>query len=78
VSCVSVAIPLTAALSLQSASLERAGGRPVPDRPDPGSRGERLSANTIAIVCGEPDPTCLTIVCDLSANADGGNKTLFL
>jgi hypothetical protein len=51
-----VAVLLAAALSLQFVSVERAGGRPVPDRPDHlGSLGERLNANTIAIVPGNPN-----------------------
>lgn len=61
VSCVLVAVLLAAALSLHFVSAERAGGRPVPDKPNPGSLGERLNANAIAIVYGNRNATNLNI-----------------
>jgi hypothetical protein len=50
------AVLATALISLQFTSPdERAGARPVPDKPNLGALGERLNANTIAIVSGNPE-----------------------
>jgi hypothetical protein len=78
VCCVLAAVLLTAVLSLQFVSAERAGGRPVPDKPNPGSLGERLNADTISIVSGDPNATDLDIAYDLSAQAVGGNQNSLL
>jgi uncharacterized protein len=73
--CILVAITLTAAVSLQFRSVERAvGGLPIPNKPDLGSLGERLNANTIAIVAGNPNATYLTIAYDLSDVLDDGDN----
>jgi TRAP transporter TAXI family solute receptor len=68
------AVLLTAALSLQYGFAERAGSRPIPDKPNLGSLGERLNANTIAIVSGNPNATYLTIAYDLSDVLDDGDN----
>ena len=54
--CVLVAVLLTAAFSLQSGFAGHSGGRPVRDKPNLGSVGERLNANTIAVVSDNPKP----------------------
>src|ERR1700733_1209393 len=72
--CVLVAISLTAAVSLQFGPAGRAGGQPIPDKPNLGSLGERLNANTIAIVSGNPNATYLSIAYDLSAVLDDGDN----
>jgi uncharacterized protein len=73
--CILVALTLTAAVSLQFRPVERAGGgRPIPNKPDLGSLGERLNTNTIAIVAGNPNATYLTIAYDLSDVLDDGDN----
>ena len=61
-------------VSLAFAPAERAGARPIPDKPNLGSLGERLNANTIAIVSGNPNATYLTIAYDLSDVLDDGDN----
>ena len=43
-------------------------GAPMPNKPELGSAGERLNANTIAIVSGNLNATYLSIAYDLSAS----------
>ena len=69
-----VATTLTAAVSLQFGPAGRASGLPIPDKPNLGSLGERLNADTIAIVSGNPNATYLSIAYDLSAVLDDGDK----
>ena len=45
----------------------------MPDKPNLGTIGERLNANTIAIVSGNPNGTYLNIAYDLSAVLDNGD-----
>jgi len=45
--CVLAAVLLTAAISLKFGPAERAGPRPIPDKPFLRPLGERLNANTI-------------------------------
>jgi uncharacterized protein len=71
--CVWVAVVLTAAFSLQIASTDGVGARPIPDKPNLGTIGERLNANTIAIISGNPNGTYLNIAYDLSAVLDNGD-----
>ena len=47
---------------------------PVPDKPNLGSIGERINANTIAIVSGNLNATYLTIAYDLSTVLDDGDN----
>jgi TRAP transporter TAXI family solute receptor len=49
-------------------------GAPVPNKPELGSAGERLNANTIAIVSGNLNATYLSIAYDLSAVLDDGDE----
>jgi uncharacterized protein len=72
--CVLVSLLLTAALSSQFGFAQRAGARPIPDKPNLGSLGERLNANTIAIVSGNPNATYLTIAYDMSDVLDDGDN----
>jgi TRAP transporter TAXI family solute receptor len=67
-------VVLTAALSLQFGFTGRAGARPMPDKPNLGSLGERLNANTIAIVAGNPNATYLSIAYDMSDVLDDGDN----
>src|SRR5579862_4374404 len=75
--CVLVAVLLAAAFSLQSvyaAYAAHPGARPIPDKPNLGTLGERLNANTIAIVSGNPNATYLTIAYDMSDVLDDGDN----
>lgn len=73
--CVLVAVLLTAAFSLSATFAGRAGGNaPIPDKPGLGSLGERLNANTIALISGNPNATYLTIAYDLSDVLDDGDN----
>ncbi len=46
----------------------------MPNKPDLGTAGERLNANTIAIISGNVNATYLTIAYDLSAVLDNGDE----
>ena len=73
--CVLVAVLLTAAFSLSASFAGHAGGNaPIPDKPSLGSPGERLNANTIALISGNPNATYLTIAYDLSDVLDDGDN----
>ncbi len=72
--CVLIAVVLAAAFSLQAVFAAHYGGRPMPDKPNLGSLGERLNANTIAIVAGNPNATYLTIAYDMSDVLDDGDN----
>jgi TRAP transporter TAXI family solute receptor len=50
------------------------GYQPVPNKPNLGPIGERINANTIAIVSGNLNATYLTIAYDLSAVLDDGDN----
>jgi TRAP transporter TAXI family solute receptor len=76
---------LIALLSSQAALSEHAvrsasgaprptSGTPVPNKPELGSVGESLNANTIAIISGNLNATYLTIAYDLSAVLDNGDE----
>lgn len=70
---------LIALLSSQSALSEHAArpsgtGTPMPNKPELGTAGERLNANTIAIISGNLNATYLTIAYDLSAVLDNGDE----
>ena len=49
------------------------GNAPLPDKPDLGSLGAQINANTIAIVSGNINAAWLTLAYDLSAVLDDGN-----
>ncbi len=72
--CVLVAVMLTAAFSLQFGFAARAGVRPMPDKPNLGTLGEQLNANTISIVSGNPNATYLSIAYDMSDVLDDGDN----
>jgi len=75
--CVLVAVLLAAAFSLQAvyaAYAAHPGARPIPDKPNLGTLGERLNTNTIAIVSGNPNATYLTIAYDMSDVLDDGDN----
>lgn len=77
VTCVLVAVLLTAAFSLSLRSAEGAGRQPIPDNPNLGSFGERLNADTIAIVAGvagNPGAIDLTVAHHLSDVVDHGTN----
>src|SRR3954454_4429364 len=69
---------LIALFSSKAALSEHAGrprsGTPMPNKPELGSAGERLNANTIAIVSGNLNATYLTIAYDLSAVLDNADE----
>src|SRR6202161_1099419 len=75
--CVLVAVLLAAAFSLQAvyaAYAAHPGARPLPDKPNLGTLGERLNTNTIAIVSDNPNATYLTIAYDMSDVLDDGDN----
>jgi TRAP transporter TAXI family solute receptor len=49
-------------------------GAPLPNKPQLGSLGERINANTLSIVSGNPNATYMTIAYDLSAVLDDGDE----
>jgi TRAP transporter TAXI family solute receptor len=51
-----------------------AGNAPIPNKPDLGSLGDRINANTIAVVSGNPNGAWLRMAYDLSAVLDDGNN----
>src|SRR5205814_6284291 len=63
---------LCAATFASEAQAQRIGA-PVPNKPRLGTLGERVNANTIAIVSGNLNATYLTIAYDLSAVLDEGD-----
>jgi len=71
--CVVVAVVVTAGFSLYGVAAHP-GARPIPDKPSLGSLGERLNANTIAIVSGNPNATYLSIAYDMSDVLDDGDN----
>ena len=68
------AVVLIVAVSIQFGFAERAGVPPIPDKPNLGSLGERLNANTISIVSGNPNATYLSIAYDMSDVLDDGDN----
>jgi len=77
VHCVLVAALLTAA-SLQLGSAGQGDARPLPDKASLDGLGERLNANTIAIVSGNADVTGAAIVNDLCSVLDDGENLRIL
>src|SRR5215475_9242978 len=66
---------LTALAASQTAQSEHLrSGAPMPNKPELGTAGERLNANTIAIISGNLNATYLTIAYDLSAVLDNGDE----
>jgi uncharacterized protein len=48
-------------------------GPPVPNKPQLGTLGERINANTLSIVSGNPNATYMTAAYDMSAVLDDGD-----
>src|SRR3954447_24949555 len=46
---------------------------PVPNKPQLGALGERINANTISIISGNPNATYMSIAYDMSAVLDDGD-----
>jgi TRAP transporter TAXI family solute receptor len=70
-----VCLFLAFALSFFShqASAQRSANGPVPNKPQLGALGERINANTIAIISGNPNATYMSIAYDMSAVLDDGD-----
>jgi uncharacterized protein len=64
---------LALALFADEASAQPSGA-PLPNKPQLGKLGERINANTIAIVSGNPNATYMTIAYDMSAVLDDGDE----
>src|SRR5260221_9277272 len=71
--CAPVVGLLAVLASVPALSQTRPGG-PVPNKPELGTQGERVNANTIAIVSGNVNATYLSIAYDLSAVLDHGDE----
>lgn len=70
----STLIALIASDPAFSQSSRGRNGTPMPNKPELGTAGERLNANTIAIVSGNLNATYLSIAYDLSAVLDDGDE----
>jgi uncharacterized protein len=75
VTCVLAAAAFAAAFSISTAFAQqgRGGNQPLPDKPNLGGIGERINANTIALVSGNINATYLSIAYDMSAVLDEGD-----
>jgi uncharacterized protein len=62
------------AVAFASEAQAQRSGAPLPNKPQLGSIGERINANTIAIVSGNPNATYMTIAYDMSAVLDDGDE----
>lgn len=71
--CLFLAVLCAAALTNGPAHAQRSGA-PLPSKPQLGSLGERVNANTIAIVSGNLNATYLSIAYDMSAVLDDGDE----
>ena len=75
VTCVLAAAGIAVAFSISPIWAQSGrGAAPIPDKPNLGSIGERINANTIAIVSGNLNATYLSIAYDLSAVLDDGDN----
>ena len=68
------AAAVCAALSVDFASAQTRIVPAVPDKPQLGALGERINANTIAVVSGNPNATYMSIAYDMSAVLDDGDN----
>ena len=71
--CASVVLFLTA-LTSGPAFAQNRPGAPLPNKPELGTMGDRVNANTISIVSGNVNATYLSIAYDLSAVLDSGDE----
>ena len=72
--CVAAAAICAAVLVSQPSHAQKRSGGMVPNKPALGLAGERLNANTIAIISGNLNATYVTIAYDLSAVLDDGDE----
>src|SRR5439155_2639962 len=72
--CVLAAAFCAAVLISQPSHAQKRTGGTVPNKPALGPAGERLNANTIAIISGNLNATYVTIAYDLSAVLDDGDE----
>jgi hypothetical protein len=72
--CLLAAALCAAALISQPSHVEKRSGVMVPNKPALGPAGERLNANTIAIISGNLNATYVTIAYDLSEAFDDGKQ----
>jgi TRAP transporter TAXI family solute receptor len=72
--CVFAAALCAAMLIGQPSHAQKRSGAMVPNKPALGPAGERLNANTIAIISGNLNATYVTIAYDLSAVLDDGDQ----
>ncbi len=72
--CLLAAALCAAVLTSQPSHAEKRSGAVVPNKPALGPAGERLNANTIAIISGNLNATYVTIAYDLSAVLDDGDE----
>ena len=61
-------------LSSQIRLQAQRSGAPLPNKPQLGTLGERINANTIAIISGNPNATYMSIAYDMSAVLDDGDE----
>jgi TRAP transporter TAXI family solute receptor len=71
--CASVVF-LTTLLAAGPAASQNRSGAPVPNKPELGTLGERINANTISVVSGNVNATYLSIAYDMSAVLDNGDE----
>ena len=69
-----VGVLLTTLMAAGPALAQNRPGAAVPNKPELGAIGERINANTIAIVSGNMNGTYLSIAYDLSAVLDNGDE----
>ena len=72
--CLFFGLALALALASQAHAQAQRSGAPVPNKPQLGTIGERINANTVAIVSGNPNATYMSIAYDLSAVLDDGDE----
>jgi TRAP transporter TAXI family solute receptor len=65
---------LCAALLSQPAAAQHRSGPAMPNKPQLGGLGERINANTIAVISGNLNATYVAIAYDLSAVLDDGDE----
>ena len=62
------------AVSFSHIAQAQRSGSPVPNKPQLGTVGERINANTIAVISGNPNATYMSIAYDMSAVLDDGDE----
>ena len=65
---------LLCAAAIGDVAQAQRSGAPVPNKPQLGTIGERINANTISIVSGNPNATYMTVAYDMSAVLDDGDE----